>query len=292
MAGLYIFPGLEILLMTNNDVVTIQPNRDECDHVLRHYLAFNAPRELNLSHKDRASCLHALQQTTHPSAFIPAVRICEATLRGQSHPNFIRWSICNGNKPRVFFVRTATSITTALAFILAILLTLSHASRWWRIWALPLWILGFSGLIAAYKGLCVIMHKSATRALRPWEQELADIESAKTARRNSSESGCTKDGRTIQLASRTTEYDEEKDQYRPSSLQTFGGKNEWDEEEWVEKYNKKSFFSKAWDKETWIQDENLRFLQDKIVLGANLWAAIISFPLTVVFVALPKGNFF
>lgn len=40
--------------------------RDEMNRVMRQYLAFTSPRELNLSHKDRALCLHALQHTTHP----------------------------------------------------------------------------------------------------------------------------------------------------------------------------------------------------------------------------------
>jgi hypothetical protein len=139
---------------------------------MRHYLAFNAPRELNLSHKDRALCLHALQHTTHPSALAPAVTIAEAALRGQSHPNFIRWSICNGNKPRVVFVRAMAFSHVIFGFLIAIPLTLSRASRWWRIFAAPVWWFGLSGLIAAYRGVCVILHKGHGRHLRPWEQDI------------------------------------------------------------------------------------------------------------------------
>lgn len=80
--------------------------------------------------------------------------------------------------------------------------------------------------------------------------------------------------------------------FRPSSLQTFGPKNSFDGAAWAESYEKKSLIKKIFDKETYTQDETLRVLQDKIVLGANLWALIITIPLTVVFVALPKGNFF
>ena len=75
-----------------------QPFRTEIDRIVNHYLAPGAPRELNLSHDDRATVLHALQYTTHPSAFnLVKIRL-DATLRNQSHPNFVRWSICNGNK--------------------------------------------------------------------------------------------------------------------------------------------------------------------------------------------------
>jgi hypothetical protein len=54
--------------------------REEINRIMHHYLAFNAPREPNLSRKDRALCLHALQHTTHPSALQPAVTIAEAAL--------------------------------------------------------------------------------------------------------------------------------------------------------------------------------------------------------------------
>jgi hypothetical protein len=49
---------------------------------------------------------------------------------------------------------------------------------------------------------------------------------------------------------------------------------------------------KVFDKTVWVQDDTLRLLQDNIVLGSNIWAIIITIPLTVVFTALPAGNFF
>ncbi|KAL8858743.1 MAG: hypothetical protein Q9178_004660 [Gyalolechia marmorata] len=76
---------------------SIQPFRSEIDRVISHYIATESPRELNLSHKTRTTVLHALHHTTHPSAFSLVHDIVESTLRGQSHPNFIRWSICNGH---------------------------------------------------------------------------------------------------------------------------------------------------------------------------------------------------
>lgn len=272
--------------------VTIQPMREEINRIMRHYLAFTAPRELNLSHKDRAQCLHALQHTTHPSALAPAAQIAEATLRGQSHPNFIRWSICNGNKPRVFFVRTMGVSNIAFGFAIAILLTLSRASRWWRIFAALEWFIGISTMVAAYKGLCVILHHTHARNLRPWEQDL-DSEIGET-RRNSFESS----GNNVQLASRTADYDDidkvdETASSRHSNLQPFGPSNSsFEGEAWVKRYEKRPMLKKVFEKSVWTQDESLRILQDKIVLGANLWALIITVPLTIIFVALPKGNFY
>lgn len=59
------------------------------------------------------------------------------------------------------------------------------------------------------------------------------------------------------------------------------------------KYEKRPILSKVFEKKSvWTQDETLRILQDKIVLGANVWAVILTIPLTVIFVALPKGNFY
>ncbi len=258
---------------------------------MRHYLAATSPRELNLSHKDRAVCLHALQHTTHPSAFLPAINIAEAALRGQSHPNFIRWSICNGNKPRVFFVRTMGASHIAFGFIIAIFLTLSNVSRWWRIFAAPMWFIGYSTMVAAYKGLCILLHHSHSRNLRPWELD-ADAELGEE-RRDSFSSTAQRD---VQMASRTGHYDdtdkEDNMSFRSTSMQTFGPKNSFDDTRWVEKYRKEPLLKKVFEQSTWTQDETLRILQDRIVLGANLWAIILTVVCTVVFVALPKGSFY
>jgi len=214
--------------------------REEINRVMRHYLAFGSPRELNLSHKDRALCLHALQHTTHPSALLPAVKIAETALRGQSHPNFVRWSICNGNKPRVFFVRTMGVSNILFGFVIAVLLTLSRASRWWRIFAAVEWFIGISTMVCAYKGLCIIMHHSHTRNLRPWEQEL-DVELGEN-RRDSTSSAAQRD---ITMASRTGHYDDSSKEdvkgddassvFRPESMQAFGAKNSFDSASWVGK---------------------------------------------------------
>ena len=264
---------------------------EEINRVMGHYLAFNAPRELNLSHRDRALCLHALQHTTHPSALLPAVNIAEAALRGQSHPNFIRWSICNGNKPRVFFVRTMGVTNIALGFIIAIFLTLSRASRWWRIFAAIEWFIGISTMVAAYKGLCVILHKGHYRNLRPWEQDV-DSEIGDSRRHSDASTA----NHTVQMASRIGNHGNldksDAGSFRPSSLETFGPKNSFDYASWIEKYQQKPLLRKVFDQTTWTQDETLRVLQDKIVFGANLWALITTIPLTVIFVAIPKGNFY
>lgn len=261
---------------------------------MRHYLAFTSPRELNLSHKDRAHCLHALQHTTHPSAFAPAVKIAEAALRGQSHPNFIRWSICNGNKPKIFFVRTMGVTHILLGLVIAVLLLLSHASRWYRMFAAPVMFIGISTMVAAYKGLCVILHKSHVRNLHPWEQEF-DTELGESRRVSTATTA-----NNVQMSSRTDNYAElnsDKEDgisvFESNNMSTFGPKNSnFISAQWVEKYAKKPLLSKVFETSVWTQDDALRLLQDKIVLGANLWAIIITSIFTVLAVALPEGNLY
>lgn len=264
--------------------VTVQPFRPEINRVITHYLAPNAPRELNLSHRHRASVLHALQHTTHPSALSLVKDMVESTLRGQSHPNFIRWSICNGNRPRVLFVKWNGYLHIFAGLILAILLILSRKSRWWRLFAFPLLFVGFDIMIAAYKGLCVIIHTSHCRALRPWEQfgdgaSLSSFEADDEATlstddvyhldiRSAGGGGATMDKRGI-------------------SMDTFGTSNGYGHEGWVEKYRNKPLVRKVFAKQIWIQDETVRLLQDRIVMQSHVWALGIVVPLQVLLVALP-----
>jgi hypothetical protein len=305
--------------------VTVQPNREECNHIIQHYLAAGSPRELNLSYRDRALVMRSLQHTTHPSAFLPAVKIAEATLRGQSHPNFIRWSICNGNKPRVFFVRATGVLQLFVATLIALLLILSRASRWYRLFATIFFFGGFMTMIAAHKGLCIILHHSHERILRPWElsgDASPDVERASDfagSERSFSDAGFVSlppsyhthvRDKTFKAITPITTTTSPPPSSGPtsalksplparsplstsSSYHTFGPQNSaWRTEEWVGRYERQPLVRKVFGKSVWTQDETLRVLQDRIMLGANLWAAIITVPLMVVVTALPVGGRF
>jgi hypothetical protein len=100
--------------------------------------------------------LRAVGTTTHPSAFREVATTIEYVLRRQAHPNFIRWTICNGNRPRVIFARGLGVGTIALSFVAAVLLTLSGAGRGWRVLAAIGWLIGIATLVAAWKGMCVV----------------------------------------------------------------------------------------------------------------------------------------
>ncbi|KAL8665563.1 MAG: hypothetical protein Q9168_007662 [Polycauliona sp. 1 TL-2023] len=249
---------------------SMQPFRSEIDRVISHYIAPDSPRELNLSHKTRTVVLHALQHTTHPSAFSHIRELVEDNLRGQSHPNFVRWSICNGNKPKVFFARNVGIAHVLLAILLAVLLILSHVARWWRIFCFPLFFLGFSIGVAAYKGLCVIIHTGHGRNLRPWEQ-YGDSSSLNSIDMDN-EAGFSTDDLSK----------------RGLSMETFGNSNGFDHEPWVESYQKKPLLQRIFPKNIWIQDETIRMLQDRIVWQSHLWSLLASVPLTVAIVAVPQ----
>jgi hypothetical protein len=110
------------------------------------------------------------------------------------------------------------------------------------------------------------------------------------------------DGRLTKLSSKTPSYENSWDKdidyergrgFTPTSMETFGPKNTWEQERWVSDYEKTPLLMKVFhEKCVWTQDETLRVLQDKIVLGAHLWGILITVPLTAAFVAIPKGNAF
>ena len=137
-------------------LVTIQPFREEVSRIISIYVADGATRQLNLSSKERSALLHALAVTTHPSAFREVLHTVEWSLRHQAHPNFIRWAICNGNRPRVIFARGLGVSGIIGGIVAGILITLSNAGRGWRALAAIGFVLGISTLIAAWKGMCVV----------------------------------------------------------------------------------------------------------------------------------------
>lgn len=135
---------------------TIQPFREEISRIIAIYIAEGGHRMLNLAAKERALLLKALSVTTHPSAFREVVATVEWTLRHQGHPNFIRWTICNGNPPRQMFARGLGVAGIIGGIVYAIVITLSGANRGWRALAFLGFFIGISTLFAAWKGMCVV----------------------------------------------------------------------------------------------------------------------------------------
>jgi hypothetical protein len=213
---------------------------------------------LNISDRERYALLRALEHTTHPSALHYIHHSVESSLRCQSHPNFVRWTICNGNRPRVIFARGVGVGLILLGFIIAILLTLSKSGRGWRALASIPWVVGVSTLVAAWKGMCVVLHGMHRRHLRPWE--LFD----------DAVSG-------VELN---------------ASFDSLGSKNSYEDEPWVIKYENRNIVRKIFDREVWIQEPALRQIQDTIFLQSVLFGVLIAAIFCVIFVVLPKGNLF
>jgi len=277
------YPHLLITLgeiESNVVVVTVQPFREEVSRMIATYIADGAPRQLNLSSKERTALLQALAITTHPSAFRGVVGTVEWSLRHQAHPNFIRWTICNGNRPRVIFARGLGVGGIVAGIITAILIILSNAGRGWRVLSAIGFVIGIATLIAAWKGMCVVsntrrplsslrsaniskvLHGMHHRHLRPWEL-FADDDDA------------------------SSNYEMKK-----GSFDSLGSCNSYEDEPWIAKYEKRNIIRKVFDREVWVQEPALRQIQDTIFLQAVGGAIVISAVAVGIFVAIPKGNFY
>jgi hypothetical protein len=220
-----------------------------------------APRQLNLSSREQKAILTALAHTTHPSALRPTAKSIEVLLRQQAHPNFIRWSICNGNPARVFFARALGVSTILLALAAAVLLTLSRAPRGYRAIPAAGFVLGVATLVAAWKGMCVVLHGLHHRHVRPWELFETDGEGDAAAAAK-------------------------------ASFESFGSTNSYEEEPWVVRYQKRNVVRKVFDREVWIQEPALRQVQDTIFVQSLLASLLAAGVLSAIFVCLPGGNFF
>lgn len=253
-------PSFQCMLIHNT--VTAQPFREELTRIITIFIAVDGSRQLNLSDRERSAVLHALQHTTHPSALRAAFTSAEYSLRRQAHPNFIRWTICNGNRPRVIFARGLGISLILLGILADLLITLSSASRAYRVIPIIGLILGISTLIAAWKGMCVVLHGMHHRHLRPWEL-FADPEDASI--KNSSSD---------------------------SLIDSSPVAKSYEDEPWVARYEKRNVIRKIFDREVWVQEPALRQIQDTIFVQSLIGAFLISCIIVGVFCAVPKGGFF
>ncbi|KAF7560738.1 hypothetical protein G7046_g3393 [Stylonectria norvegica] len=238
---------------------TIQPFREEVNRVIATYISDGAPRQLNLSSNEQKTAIQALAYTTHPTAFRNIFRSVEESLRHQAHPNFVRWSICNGNPARVLFARCLGVGLIIAGFVIGLIVTLSKAPRGYRALSAIAFALGISTLVAAYKGMCVVLHGMHHRHVRPWEL-FVDNDNG--------------------------------DELEKRSFDSFGSTNSYEDEPWVVKYERRNVIRKVFDRELWIQEPALRQIQDTIFIQAVLSSLLLAAVLTAIFVAVPGGNLF
>ena len=254
-----------------------QPFRSEIDRIVNHYITPDSPRQLNLSHNDRATVIRALERSTHPSALTLVKRMLDSTLRNQSHPNFVRWSICNGNKEWTFALRVFAITNITIGFAIAIVLTLSKYSRWWRIFAAFEWWFGTTNIIAASQGLCVLLHRMHTRQHHAWE----------TKDYTNDDDEATLKGLDIIFIN----YESTKSKW-PVKMEVFGPANNYSGEPWVDHYTRKSWWRKLFERRIPVRETGLKSIQNRMIRQAEAWALLITIPLTIAIVAIPKGNLY
>ena len=259
------------MILTLNKV-TIQPFREEISRIIAIYFADGGARQLNLSAKERAVVLKALSITTHPTAFRDVIATIEWSLRHQAHPNFIRWTICNGNPQRQTFARGLGVGTIVAGLVYGIVITLSGANRGWRALMFLGLFIGIATLFAAWKGMCVVsssptshdffahifqvLHGLHHRHLRPWELfQDSDAESSEFS-------------------------------LGKESFDSLGSSNSYEDEPWVASYEKRNVVRKIFDREVWIQEPMLRQIQDTIFVQALLIAFVIGAIVTAIFLAV------
>ncbi|KAI1136731.1 hypothetical protein F5Y05DRAFT_102663 [Hypoxylon sp. FL0543] len=231
--------------------------------------------------------MHAFQHTTHPSAFLPAFLAAETALREHSHPNFIRWSLCNSNHPRVLFARALAALLIVLAIILDVILILSKSNRLTRLSAVPLWYSGLYILLIEGRGISIKLYVNRKRQLRPWEEvPYSDLE------------GGRPETNTTQAEPHATSSSEEKQHTPPTdlpikqNLQFLGPANGFEGEAWVRQYQEKPFWKKVFEVSVMNRNRHLRAMQDRVVFTSLLWASLLVVVLTVASVLIPCGNLF
>ena len=306
-------------LIANICSVAKQPFRREISQITTHYILPGAPRELNISHRDRTTLLAALSKTTHPSAFSPILELTTLTLRNHSHPNFVRWSICNGNKPRVLFLRSFAVFWLVMGMIMALILILSSRSRWIRIAIAPMIWFGTVNLVAAARGLCVLLFRRSTREVHPWEIGVPMINEGRSRKTTPLES---KGQLIINLKPRNDTHGQKPspalnplDSYSRSAaatpfdsdleglsvlsgrtlgtkLEPFGPSNNYQNDSWVEKWRRTPWIRKLALKKVWVKEESLRILQNKIILQAHMWGVIVTIPFVAAIVACPEVGYY
>jgi hypothetical protein len=133
------------------------------------FLTSRGSKELNLPSQLRTRTIQAARQSTHPAVFEPVQSHIYDLLLHSSHPNFIRYIVCNGNTPRVWCAHFF-GITFMLLGLLEALLCIVYAlGRGWRVFSLPLFLFGSAASTGACYGMCIVLHGIHHRQLRPWE---------------------------------------------------------------------------------------------------------------------------
>lgn len=165
----------------------------------------------------------------------------------------------------MIFARGLGVSLIAAGILAELLITLSNVGRGWRALGAIGLVIGTATLIAAYKGMCVVLHGMHHRHLRPWEL-FTDGENDKEG----------EEGGSYKLR---------------ESVDSVQSSNSYEDAPWVVRYQKRNIIRKVFDREVWIQEPALRQIQDMIFIQSILCALLASAVITAIFVAVPKGGY-
>ncbi|EEH09360.1 conserved hypothetical protein [Histoplasma capsulatum G186AR] len=240
-----------------------QPYRKELCRIYATYIADGASRQLNLTSQERDDLMHALACTTHPSAFKQVASQVEWTLRQQSHPNFIRWTMNNCNRHRVIASRILSCTAMFFGLVAGILPIFSSATRAWRMISALSLLPGLIIFLTSWDGACILFLFLNRRHLHPWE-----------------------------LFSDEDEHVRLKLGMESKLFASIGESNSYEDEPWIPTYEKRKFFQKVFDPDTRIQDPVLRRIHLLVLLRTSTVAVIVTTLLVAIFLSIPNRNYF
>ncbi|CAF9913481.1 MAG: hypothetical protein GOMPHAMPRED_007934 [Gomphillus americanus] len=284
--------------------IQAQPYRVEINRIIQHYLLPRAPRELNLSYRVRDAVLQALETTTHPSAFKPCSDLVEQCLRNQSHPNFVRWAIENGRRPRTIILRQLCATSFIFYGIGQIFLILSGRCRWYRLALAPILFLGLLLLQAMFHGFCLLLYATGTRELRLWEMFASD-EEVEAARKSALPLGIPlvpQNDSTTNVAEKPSNIDmpildiSTKSKgilpYTRARLNPFGPRNDFEHESWRNKWKRTPWYRRYsltfTSCKTNLAERAITAYQGKIVLQSVAIATVLMILISTAFIFIPE----
>lgn len=208
----------------------------------------------------------------------------------------------------MFALRSFAILCLNLGCIISLILILSKGSRWFRIIPAVLIWLGTVNVVVAARGLCILLFRSSTREEHPWEignpinskgsenngQHLVinlDRRKDKSAPIPSPQFPPSKDGKD----NKHSDFEMDLESFSAASgrttyctkLEPFGPSNKYADETWVTRWQQMLWIRKLNLRKVWVKEEGLRILQNKIVLQAHIWGAIVTITFIIAVVACP-----
>lgn len=143
---------------------------------------------------------------------------------------------------RVSFARALGANLVIAGVAIGVLRTLSSLGRGFRALAAAAALVpGISTLIAAHKGVCVVLHGLHRRHVRPWELFVQD------------------DGEDLGRR----------------SFDSFGPRNSYEDESWVVRYQRRGIVRRIFGRDVLIHEPALRQIQDTIFVQAVLASLLL-----------------